>query len=174
MGQHVGFLRAVNVGKRTVKMTRLTAEVEALGFDDVWTHLSSGNVVFSGPGRRADLEARLEASFSPAFGFAVETFVRTTKELQTLVAATPFEVGAGHTHMVTFCRAVTVAQGRALEALSNDIDTLVVAGRDVHWRIVGTVMTSSLKPKDWAGTGVGPTTSRNMTSLRKLVAKLGA
>ncbi len=172
MVTRVGFLRAVNVGKRTVAMARLKAVVEELGYDDVWTYINSGNVVFSGSGRRPALEARLEATFELTFGFAVETFVRTAKELRSVVAAEPFTVTAGHTHIVTFCREVSAGQARHLEALSNDVDTVVVVGRDVHWRIVGTVMTSSLKPKDWASTGVGPSTSRNITSLRKLAAKL--
>ena len=70
----VGFLRAVNVGKRTVAMARLKAVVENVGYDDVWTYINSGNVVFTGSGRRTALEDRLEAAFEPAFGFAVETF----------------------------------------------------------------------------------------------------
>jgi uncharacterized protein (DUF1697 family) len=173
MGQHVAFLRAVNVGKRTTPMATLKAAVEDLGFEDVWTYINSGNVVFRGRGKRADLEAQLEERFEAEFGFVVETFVRTAAELRALGAATPFSVPEEHTHMVTFFRdPATPTQVTAMEGLSNDVDTLVVDGREVHWRIKGTVMTSELKPKDWAGIGIGPSTSRNMNSLRKLIAKL--
>lgn len=173
MGQHIAFLRAVNVGKRTAPMASLKAAVEDLGYEDVWTYINSGNVVFSATGPRADLEAELEARFEAELGFVVETFVRTAAELRAVGAATPFQVTDGHTHMVTFFRdRATSAQQAAMEGLSNDVDTLVVDGREVHWRIVGTVMTSELKPKDWAGLGIGPSTSRNMNGLRKLIAKL--
>lgn len=173
MGQHIAFLRAVNVGKRTTPMAVLKAAVEDLGFDDVWTYINSGNVVFSAGGSRADLEAQLEARFEAEFGFVVETFVRTAAELRAVGAAEPFPMPTGHTHMVTFFRDLaTPAQGAALEGLSNGVDLLVVEGREVHWRINGTVMTSELKPKHWAGTGIGPSTARNINGLRQLIAKL--
>ena len=135
MGRSVGFLRAVNVGKRRVPMASLKAAVEDLGFDDVWTYINSGNVVFSSPGVRAALEQRLEERFEAEYGFEVETFVRTEAELRVVGEAVPFPVSTGHTHMVTFFRdRATAAQVAALEALSNDVDTLVVATREVHWR----------------------------------------
>jgi uncharacterized protein (DUF1697 family) len=173
MGQHIAFLRAVNVGKRTTPMATLKAVTEDLGYTDVWTYINSGNVVFSASGKRADLEGRLEDRFEAEFGFVVETFVRTAAELRSVGAAKPFPMPDGHTHMVTFFRDVAPpTQVAALEGLSNGVDLLVVAGREVHWRIKGTVMTSELKPKDWAGTGIGPSTSRNLNGLRKLIAKL--
>ena len=49
---HVAFLRAVNLGKRTVKMPHLIDLVRGLGYDDVWTHINSGNVVFEASGSR--------------------------------------------------------------------------------------------------------------------------
>ena len=51
MTTRVAFLRAVNVGKRTVAMARLASLVEGLGYDDVWTHINSGNVVFDAPAK---------------------------------------------------------------------------------------------------------------------------
>ena len=55
MTVRVGFLRAVNLGKRKVQMPRLKAAVEGLGYDDVWTYINSGNVVFDATGSRANL-----------------------------------------------------------------------------------------------------------------------
>jgi uncharacterized protein (DUF1697 family) len=173
MTRRVAFLRAVNVGKRTVPMAKLKEVVEGLGYADVFTYINSGNVAFTTTGTRDAIEAKIERALEPAFGFEVETFVRTAAELRHIAEATPFPVPSGHTHMVTFFRdRATTAQAKALEDLSNGTDLLVVDGRDVHWRIKGTVMTSLLKPKDWAGTGIGPSTSRNTNALRKLVAKL--
>ena len=48
----VAFLRAVNLGRRRVAMARLAEVVRELGYDDVWTHINSGNVVFEGTGSR--------------------------------------------------------------------------------------------------------------------------
>jgi hypothetical protein len=100
--------------------------------------------------------------------------MRTPAELHAAVAAKPFEVADRDTHFLTLLKTrPTAAERRALEALSNDFDTLVVDGLDVHWRMHGKSTDSVLKTKDWEQViGRHQSTSRNMTMLRKLVAKL--
>jgi hypothetical protein len=67
----------------------------------------------------------------------------------------------------------TAAERRALEVLSNDFDTLVVDGLDIHWRMHGKSTDTLAKTKDWEQViGRHRSTSRNATMLRKLVAKL--
>ncbi|MEY2448141.1 MAG: hypothetical protein QOH79_1617 [Acidimicrobiaceae bacterium] len=174
MTTRIGFLRAVNVGKRTVKMAHLVEVVERLGYDGVWTHINSGNVVFDATGSRDALEHTLEQAFESAFGFEVTTFVRTPAELRRAVALEPFDVASGDTYFLTFLKSSpTAARARALEALTNRFDTLVVQGRDVHWRMRGKSTDTKLGTKDWESlVGRHRSTSRNMTMLRKLVDKL--
>ena len=174
MTTRVAFLRAVNLGTRTVKMAKLVEVFEGLGYDGAWTHINSGNVVFDASGSRADLERRIESKLEAAFGFEMTTFVRTAAELRKIVDAEPFKLTSGDTYFVTFLKDVpSKATVRALEALSNDFDTLVVHGRDVHWRMRGKSTDSTLKTKDWRSlVGEHRSTSRNMTMLRKLVHKL--
>ena len=73
-----------------------------------------------------------------------------------LVAAEPFRLAPGDTHFVTFLKTVGLdaATKRALEDLSNDFDTLVVQGADVHWRMRGK-STDTLVPKRGVGEGAG-------------------
>jgi uncharacterized protein (DUF1697 family) len=170
----VAFLRAVNLGKRKVANARLVELFEGLGYRDVWTHINSGNVVFDAPGSRASLESTIGSAVEADVGFEVTTFVRTAAELDRILAARPFEVGPGDTYFVTFLKAAaTAAQARALEALSNEFDTLVVAGRDVHWRMHGKSTDSLLRKADWERVvGVNCSTSRNTTMLTKLAAKM--
>lgn len=172
----VAFLRAVNLGRRRVVNARLVELFESLGYRDVWTHINSGNVVFDAAGRRSDLEAAIEDAVEADVGFEVTTFVRTAAELDRLLAAEPFAVGPGDTWFVTFLKVPpTRDQARALEALSNDVDTLVVQGRDVHWRMHGRSTESRLSARDWAAiVGDKRSTSRNTTMLRKLAARIGA
>jgi uncharacterized protein (DUF1697 family) len=173
MTRHVAFLRAINVGRRRVAMADLRAVVAGLGHHDVSTHIASGNVVFEAQGRRATLEPALEAAFQDAFGFDVPTFVRTQAEVEAVVAARPFDVPAGHTHLVAFLRAAPAPPvAEAVVALATPHDELVVVGDVVHWHIRGTSMASEIKPSAWDRTGAGPTTTRNITMLRKLAAKL--
>lgn len=176
MTVRIGFLRAVNLGKRKVEMVRLKAVAEGLGHGDVWTYINSGNVVFDASGSRANLEQAMEKALEAEFGFECTTFVRTATELQKTLAATPFEVAAGDTHFVTFLKkAPPAADAKALEGLSNDFDTLVVQGADVHWLMHGTSIQSKLVGRDWARI-LGPlsSTSRNVTMLRKLSDKIAA
>ena len=176
MTVRIGFLRAVNLGKRKVEMARLKAVTEGLGHGDVWTYINSGNVVFDAAGSRANLERAMEKALEAEFGFECTTFVRTATEVRNVVDARPFTLAAGDTHFVTFLKkAPSTGDASGLEALSNDFDTLVVQGAEVHWRMRGRSTDSHLSRRDWEKV-LGPlsSTSRNMTMLTKLAAKLDA
>lgn len=172
--RYVAFLRAVNVGKRRVAMAVLREEVEALGHGDVSTYVNSGNVLFSTDDDPAGLEPALEARLLAAFGFEVPAFVRTGDDVAEVASAEPFgDVEPGHSHLVVFLRRPLPAPtARAVRALSNDTDTLVPAGRELHWHIRGKVLDSSLTPRDCKALGNEPSTSRNTTMLAKLVPRL--
>jgi uncharacterized protein (DUF1697 family) len=174
MSRFVAFLRAVNVGKRRVSMARLRDELEGLGFSDVSTFINSGNAIFTSIGAAAKLEPKIEARLAEAFGFEIPTLLRTAKEVAKIVEREPFgDIGPHATHMVALLRAAPSAKAKAaIEALSNDIDRLEVHGREVHWLIDGKVSGTSLRAKDWTAFGGAVSTTRNMTMLVKLAAKL--
>jgi uncharacterized protein (DUF1697 family) len=174
MTTRVAFLRAVNVGKRTVKMSRLVEIFEELGFEDVWTYINSGNVVFDAPGSRGDLEKRIGAALEAEYGFEVTTFVRTAAEIRKVLAAEPFTLADGDTYFVTFLQAKpTAAAAKEFEASSNDFDTVKVVGTEVHWLMHGKSIDTTLGNKKWKPMGEF-STSRNTTMLRKLSDKIAA
>jgi uncharacterized protein (DUF1697 family) len=174
MTTRVGFLRAVNLGRRRVDMKRLAAATVDAGFDDVWTYVNSGNVVFDGTGRRESIEGRLESAYEAEFGFECTTFVRTASELQNVLAEKPFAPASGDTYFVTFLKSSpATAQRSDLESMSNSFDTIVVRGRDVHWLMHGRSSDSPLTKRDWERIlGPNSSTSRNTNMLGRLVAKL--
>jgi uncharacterized protein (DUF1697 family) len=175
MTERIAFLRAVNLGRRTVPMARLRAVVaDTFGGDDVRTYVNSGNVVFAATGGRSAIERKLERVLEGEFGFEVTTFVRSAAELRRIVDTEPFAVRPGDTHFVTFMKtSATAARKKALEALSNDFDTLVVRGPDVHWRMRGKSTDTKVPKKAWEKVlGVDASTSRNMNMLRRLAASL--
>ncbi|MGH9273114.1 MAG: hypothetical protein ACRDZU_00580, partial [Acidimicrobiales bacterium] len=89
-----------------------------------------------------------------------------------VVAAAPFDVPSGHTYLVAFLRTEPgAAAAKAVAALASEVDELVLDGREVHWHIAGKSMDTAIKPNQWDKAGVGPITTRNITMLRKLVAK---
>ena len=174
MTRQVAFLRAANVGRRRVDMKTLAATLAGAGYADVTTYLNSGNAIFTAPGERAALEAAIEPLLDSAFGFELTTFLRTAAELTALAAAVPFGIAGGDTHFVTFLKtAASKNQAEAIENLSGDFDTLVVAGSEVHWRMRGRSSDSPLVKRDWERVlGPNSSTSRNLTMIRKLVPKL--
>lgn len=176
METHVAFLRAVNLGKRRVPMSRVVELGTSLGFGDVWTHVNSGNVVFTSTGGRATIEAAFEDALEREFGFEVTTFVRTGAELRRALAVEPFTVRPGDTYFVTFLKDhPSEAGAAALEALGNEFDTLFVDGRDVHWLMRGKSTETGLTTKAWDDiVGRHRSTSRNTTMLRRLVDKIDA
>ncbi len=176
MSVRIAFLRAVNLGKRRVPMSRLVSVCRGLGYADVWTYVNSGNVVFDTTGARTSVEKAMEKALEEEFGFECTTFVRTATELAEVLDAKPFPVAAGDTHFVTFLKKAPAASAaKRLEELSNDIDTLIVQGADVHWRMRGKSTDSRLVRRDWERI-LGPlsSTSRNITMLTRLTAKIDA
>jgi uncharacterized protein (DUF1697 family) len=173
----IAFLRAVNLGRRKVPMARLRSVVaETFATDDVRTYVNSGNVVFDATGSRAAIERRIEPVLEREFGFEIATFVRSATELGRIVAERPFRLASGDTHFVTFMKTTAPAsRKRALEDLSNDFDTLIVQGAEVHWRMRGKSTDTKVPKRAWERVlGVDASTSRNMTMLRRLAASLDA
>ena len=174
MPRSVAFLRALNLGsRRKVAMADLRAAFEELGLDDVSTYINSGNVLFSTKRRGRALERSIEAHLESAFGFDVPTYVRTASELRKLLAAEPFAVKDGEVYQVGFLhQRPTAAVCRAVAALSTKSDELVIVGRDIHWRIAGKVMDSTLKAGALDRALGAATTMRTTTMLRKLADNL--
>ncbi len=156
-------------------MARLVAVCEGLGYADVWTYVNSGNVLFDTGGAQASVEAAMEKAFDAEFGFECTTFVRTATQLQAVLDLRPFALAEGDTYFVTFLKQAPSAGGaRDLEDLSNDFDTLVVDGAQVHWRMRGRSTDTRLATRQWEKVlGPASSTSRNVTMLTKLVARIG-
>jgi uncharacterized protein (DUF1697 family) len=155
-------------------MSHLVEVGRDLGHEDVWTYVNSGNVVFRASGNRSAIERGFEAALERDRGFEVTTFVRTVAELRRTLEAEPFTLATGDTYFVTFLKdRLSPAKARALETLSNDFDTLVVDGRDVHWLMRGKSTETTLSSKQWADVvGVQRSTSRNLNMLRRLAGKI--
>jgi uncharacterized protein (DUF1697 family) len=176
MQRYIAFLRGINLGKRRLQMSRLKALVEELGFNDVVTFIASGNVLFSSKATDTGrLESRIAGHLESSLGYAVDTFIRTAEEVAGIARSKPFpEDGqAGITIHVGFCRQSVPAEfARGLAAVRTNEDEFRVEEREFYW--LCRVRTSDSKV--WTLPEIKalkfPTvTLRNMTSIRKLVAK---
>lgn len=175
VARYLAFLRAVNVGRRRVAMATARDVLSELGLAGVSSYVNSGNFLFSATGRAAELEAAIRSAMERRFGFELTTFVRTTTQVRALVEARPFgELAPEHTHFALLpLTKLTARETRAVEALSNERDEVVVRGRDVHWLIRARSTQTMLGPKKWLDALPGnPTTARNMTMLTRLAERL--
>ena len=106
MPTYAAFLRGVS--PMNMRMPELKRCLEATGFSDVCTLLSSGNAVFaSRAGSRPALERKLEAALQKHLGQVFMTFVRPVEELHELIDSDPFgsfRVAANAKRIVTFLR----------------------------------------------------------------------
>ncbi|MBN9500200.1 MAG: DUF1697 domain-containing protein [Armatimonadetes bacterium] len=93
METYIALLRGINVGgKNKIKMADLRAALLGEGFQDVTTHLQSGNVILkTGKKPREAMQSILEDVTHSAFGIRPQYFVRTVQEWERLIAENPFE-----------------------------------------------------------------------------------
>jgi uncharacterized protein (DUF1697 family) len=169
---YLGFLRAVNIGKRQYKTADLRAALTAAGYGDVDTYIQTGNIRISSPLRSsARVQAELETLFLADRGFEVPTMVFRPDELRVLVeeAAGVPEKTPEYAHYVSLLQQpATAAQVTAAEALSLPGETVVVRGRAVHLLYdvpYGQAKLSNPKLEK----AVGPATNRSLKVLREIV-----
>ena len=87
----VSLLRGINVGGRTmVAMDRLRPIYEAMGLDDVRTHLQSGNVVFRSGRDPGTISAEAEAALMRDLGLKIRVLGRTHEQLARVLDHDPF------------------------------------------------------------------------------------
>jgi uncharacterized protein (DUF1697 family) len=105
--KYVAFLRGINVGGHTlVKMEELRKAFESLGFRNVRTVLTSGNVIFEAPGENTTtLSRKIALKLLETLGREILVIVRSLDDLQELEARQPFKcanVTPGTRLFVTF------------------------------------------------------------------------
>lgn len=176
MPRFVAFLRAINVGGHIVKMDRLCRLFESAGLTNVESFIASGNVLFDSTKSPASLEALIEKGLEKSLGYEVITMIRSASEVDRIVDHVDRDTladGDGITLYVGLLKsAPTSAAARAVEAMSNDVDTLVIDGRELYWRCNKRFSDSTIQgPKLGKALGV-PLTTRNVTTVRKLAKKL--
>lgn len=187
--RYIAYLRAINVGGRTVKMAALRGLFESFGYVDVETFIASGNVIFRTPqadaaprsprnraltsGVERSLEQSIETALAQSLGFTVDVFVRSTADNARLAGWTPNRAqpfpGEGDSLYVGFLKdAPTAAVRRAIGEFSNDVDRFFFNEREVYWLCRKTISTSDFSGARLEKLLGAPTTMRNITTVRKL------
>lgn len=171
------FLRAINVGGRTVTMDRLREVFVDAGLTDVETFIASGNVIFSTRSARPEsLERRIEEALAATLGWHVDTFVRSTAELAEIASYEPFgpldRQPAGAALHIAFMHepAPAAARDSILEHRSA-VDDIHVHGRELYWRIRGRMSDSTFSAARLEKILGAPVTARNANTVRRLTER---
>jgi uncharacterized protein (DUF1697 family) len=174
--RYIAFLRAINVGGRTVKMDHLRRLFTEMGFTNVETFIASGNVIFEADEPDAAvLERVIEAGLQSGLGYRVDTFIRTPAELAAVAATWPFgdaDREMSHSFYVAFLGAPPDEAGHErLMACTTPVDAFHVEGREVYW-----LRRDALGESSFAGglleKALGmPATVRNGRTVGKIVQK---
>jgi uncharacterized protein (DUF1697 family) len=94
--RYVALLRGINVGKnKQLAMADLKRLLEDLGYDDVKTHLRSGQAVFSAEGAATaaaatTLAGAIEDAITQQLAMDVRVVVRTRAEVAEVISTNPF------------------------------------------------------------------------------------
>jgi uncharacterized protein (DUF1697 family) len=153
-------------------MAKLREALEEAGFDDVRTHLQSGNVVLSSKTKPEQTALKCERLIRAEFGLEIDVVVRTPADLARVVKRDPLGDVAKDPkrYQVSFlARELPAASKRKLEEAVEKPEQLVISVREVYaWHPKGVA-----RSKLWAllgGQGLGVTaTSRNWTTVTKLL-----
>ncbi|HVY69231.1 MAG TPA: DUF1697 domain-containing protein [Verrucomicrobiae bacterium] len=137
MPAYVAMLRGINVtGRNMIKMERLRASFEALGFKNVQTYLQSGNVIFTAPGAAPKLQKQIEARLLADHGFEVKVFLRTGAELAAVVEANPFAKNTAlepaKLHVTFLSEDAPATAAETLKALVTQQEEFHIAGREIY------------------------------------------
>jgi|SRR5581483_6094836 len=133
--RYVALLRGIGPGNPNMHGSKLCSVFEKLGFTNVTSVISSGNVIFDSPSNNvADLELKIEKALPKYLGFNSTTIIRSHNELKALVKKNPFknQEHSSKTYLiVTFlkdkklvsggvvCTAITTGQPRTPKVMAD-------------------------------------------------------
>ena len=178
--RHVALLRAVNVGKRQVRMAALREWLVEAGYRGVETYIQTGNVKVETPvAAAAEVEAALEELLRVRTGFEVPCIMLTPAELRQVVEDAdsleppPFADSPEQRRFVVVLKEPPSAQdAAAMAAYDATQERAVARGRAVHLWIAGNFHEAKVFGR--FAKALEPGTNRNLRVVRTLAQKWGA
>jgi uncharacterized protein (DUF1697 family) len=173
----VAFLRAVNVGGRTVKMADVKSALSRAGLDEVETFLASGNVLFESGRREPALRTLVETTLAKSLGMEVPTVLRSSDELVDLAGSKAIAdakqkvptLAVGFLHQEL--KKTAIAQ---LARLESDVDRFDHEGRHLLWLCSVKQSESKLTLTKVEKAIGGVATFRGVNTVERLAKRLAA
>jgi uncharacterized protein (DUF1697 family) len=172
MSRQVALLRGVNVGGRNmVSMAKLRDLLERLGFEDVKTHLQSGNVVYTSGKSPDKAAAEIEAALARDLDVQVPVLARTGAQLGEILKADPLGDVAGNDalYLVTFLSGKP--ESKLIKELDPDAfkpDVFKHVGKEIYVWCPDGVRNTKLSYSFWEKKLGVTATARNWKTVTKL------
>jgi uncharacterized protein (DUF1697 family) len=173
--RQVALLRGVNVGgNNKVPMAHLRELMQALGYEDVRTHLQSGNAVFTATGVAPERAAQeIEGQLERHLGLGVRVLVRTGEELARVVGANPLPEATSEPArlLVNFLSAPPDPERlRELDPADFEPDLFGVGEREIYVWCPEGVRATKLSHAFWEKRLGVVATARNWNTVTRLLA----
>jgi uncharacterized protein (DUF1697 family) len=168
----VALLRGINVGRnKRIAMADLLELMHGLGYEDVRTHLQSGNVIYTSPAPPNEAAAAIEGQIGSKLGLTVKIIVRTRDELAQAIAANPLGecVGEPAKLLVTFLSMTPAPDAlAAIDPAEFEPELFRVGGREIYSFHPNGLNQSRLSPA-LAKCLEGAWTARNWNTVSRLL-----
>lgn len=176
MAVHLAFLRAINLGpKRVFPKADIHRVVGEIGFDEIETHLNTGNVRFGTRMRsRPKIEVALERAFARDRGFEVPTIAFSAAEFVQVAADTARlddeHPGLARHYVYLLKEPLDADRVAEVEARTDERGRMIVRGRAAHALLRPGYQDGQIDPLAAANL-LGVATNRNANVVRTLAAK---
>ncbi len=179
MQRYIAFLSGLPVGRGAVEMTTLRRLFTQLGFSNVETFLTTGNVSFemAPVGIIPPLEAQIARHLQKKLGHDIDVYIRTPKELAEMVRYKPFppedlEAPGTSLFVILLPAAVSEKTERQLRFSRIEADDFRARAREIYWLRRDLPDSSANAPPLLAEILGVPATVRSIGTLKKLAGEI--
>jgi uncharacterized protein (DUF1697 family) len=171
---YIAMLRGINVGgHKRIKMDKLRASFETLGFEQVKTYIQSGNVVFKTKKLSpATLSKRIEEKIESDFGFSASVITRSSDELARTIERNPFlkerEIDREKLHVMFLSDVPAPPALKKLDGLTTAPDQFRSSDREIYFYLPNGVSQSVLMKSPVDRILAVATTTRNWKTVNSL------
>lgn len=129
--KYAAFLRGIMPGKPNMSNESLRGAFEKLGFENIRSFITSGNILFESSEKNTDaLETKIEKGLKDILDLESATFVRSKEDLEAFITTKPFQ-DLSHSResylMVTFLKSsITSKELNEVPEISYDKDVHAV------------------------------------------------
>lgn len=179
MQRYVAFVAGLPCGRDSVGMNTLRNLFARLGFLNVETFMTNGNVIFdTAPvGVIAPLEAQISRFLNKSLeSDGIHVFIRTPEELLDIMERVPFsseEVRAEGNHLFVVLLSEEPDEGarKKLKIRRTEVDELRLGGKEIYW--LRRTSHDQVPPPSLSEILDAPATVRSFQTVTRLAAKCG-